>query len=201
MTRTKILYIPIFACACDWSQNPSIIFYSTTGDTYRSLHLYISQFEDDFACVGCREIPKKRFRLHLLLSSLIDDHNKKLQNIMNLNKFCPAKKCSFRLLTTFFGMCVANFYHLYLNSIKTGATTIQYCNVRTFSDFICHKLSGTNNKPLYTFIRHRVGNEINFTEQLVRITDRNGQTNIYPTDKQINNHKTCGNPITNTCFA
>ena len=132
VTRTKILYIPIFACACDWSQNPSIIFYSTTGDTYRSLHLYRSQFEDDFACVGCREIPKKRFRLHLLLSSLIDDHNKKFQNNMKLNKFCPTKNCWFRLLTNAVDMCVVGFHCPYLNSIKISATKIQEFNVRSF---------------------------------------------------------------------
>ena len=86
-----------------------------------------------------------------------------------------------------------------MNSIKRGATRVQECYVRTFSDLICHAFSSTNHKPWFTFLRHGVGNNINFTKHLVCIKDRNGQKNRYPTDKK-NNHETCGNPITNNCF-
>ena len=93
-------------------------------------------------------------------------------------------------------MCVVDFHRLYLNSIKRGATTIQECNVRKLADFIYHTLSGTNHKPGYTFLRHRVGNYTNLMKHLVRIQDRNGQTNRDPTVQ----NKFCGNPIANKCF-
>ena len=94
------------------------------------------------------------------------------------------KNCWFQLLITIVGMCVFGFHGLYLNSIKRGATTIQECKVRKISYFIFQTLLGTHHKPWYKFIRHRSENNINFTEHLVRITDRNGKTNRYPTDKQ-----------------
>ena len=81
-------------------------------------------------------------------------------------------------------MCVVGFYHLYLNSIKRGATTIQEHNVRKFADLICHKLSGTNHNPCYTFLRHIIENNRIFIEHLVRTQDKNGQKNRYPADKQ-----------------
>ena len=60
---------------------------------------------------------------------------------------------------------------------RSGATTIQQCNVRNFSDLICHILSGAYHKPRYTFLRHIVGNNINSMEHILRVTDRNGQIN------------------------
>ena len=106
----------------------------------------------------------------------------------------------FWLLKIIIGVCVVNFHHMYLNSIKRGANKIQEWNVRKFYDLICHTLSGTNHKPWYTFLRHAVGNNNNFMEHIVHIQDRNVQTNRYPTDKHKKNHKTCGDPITNNLF-
>ena len=83
---------------------------------------------------------------------------------------------------------------------KRGATTIKECNVRKFSDLICHTLSGTNHNPWYIFLRHRIVNNNHFVEHRVRIQDRNVQQNRYPTYKQKKNHKSCGNPFKNKCF-
>ena len=97
-------------------------------------------------------------------------------------------------------MCVVNFHHLYLSLIKRGASTIQELNVRKFADFICHKLSGTNHKRWYTFLRHIIVNSNNFMEHLVHIQGRNGQTNRDSPYIQKKNHKTCGNPFTDKLF-
>ena len=52
----------------------------------------------------------------------------------------------------------------------------------------------------YKFLRHRVGNNIDFTEHLVHIKFRNRQTKRYPTEKEVNNQNTCGNHTTNNCL-
>ena len=89
----------------------------------------------------------------------------------------------FLILTTIVVVCVVGFHHLYLNSIKIGATKIQKCNVRTFAYLICHTLYRTNKKPRYTFIGIIIGNNKNFIENLVCIQDRNGQKTRYPAEK------------------
>ena len=87
MTRTVISDVPIVACGYAWSQRSISNFLSTTGNTSPSLHLYISQFEGEFGCVGWRDIPKPNFADSVYdFLPLIDDHNKQLQNILNLEK-------------------------------------------------------------------------------------------------------------------
>ena len=118
---------------------------------------------------------------------------------LNSRNYGPQKNW-FRILAIISGISVVDSHFLYLNSIKKDKTTIQSFNIRKFADFICHALSGTNHKPCYIFLRHRMGNNNHFIDNLVSIQDITLQTNRYPTDKQKNNHKTHSNPSKNNCF-
>ena len=66
--------------------------------------------------------------------------------------------------------------------------------------WFCHKLSGANHKQWYTFLINTIVNNKIFMGHLVYLKNRNGKTNIHPIDKFKDNHKTHGNPFTNTCF-
>ena len=75
-----------------WIQRSTSYFFLTTGNNNSPLHLYRSQFEDEFGCVGWRDIPRPNFSgfiYHFL--PLIDDNNKQCQNILNLEKCWPTK--------------------------------------------------------------------------------------------------------------
>ena len=87
MMRTVTSDVPIFAWAYAWSQRSISYFLSTIGNNNPSLHLYISQFEDEFGFVGWRNIPRPNFDDFIYdFLPLINEHNKQNQNILNLDK-------------------------------------------------------------------------------------------------------------------
>ena len=87
MMRTVTSDVPIFAWAYAWSQRSISYFLSTIGNNNPSLHLYISQFEDEFGFVGWRDIPRLKFSDFVYdFLMLIDERNKQHKNVPNLEK-------------------------------------------------------------------------------------------------------------------
>ncbi len=83
----KIAGIDLFACLYAWSHSRETYFVSTIGNTIPLKDTYCTQFEDKFQCVSYKDIPRPVF-VDLLYEflPLIDEYNKKSQNIFNLEQ-------------------------------------------------------------------------------------------------------------------
>ena len=198
--RAKIEGVDLFACAYAWSQSSVSYFLSTTGNTRPSKHLYRSQFEDEFGCVAWKDVPRPEFAEFIFIYlPLIDEHNKKRQHLLNLEICWPTRHCWFRLVTTITGDSVVDLHHLYINQNKGKQLHYVECDIRKFSDLVCHPL-GTNDRGWYSFLKQRKLDDVPMTHHLERITFNDGTTNRPPTETQRKRNKTVGNAATLNCF-
>jgi hypothetical protein len=112
--ETMIDRVDIIAVAYAWSQRSVSHFMSNYGNTARSSVFYRSNFKDDFGNFDFKFLPRPQIChfIHKYLP-LIDEHNKKMQNVLGLERKWPTKDCWFRLLVTIVGMCVVDMQRLY----------------------------------------------------------------------------------------
>ena len=96
-----IAEVPIIAMAHAWSQKAVSFFVSTCGRTCPATKSCRSHFEDDWGNVSSKELPRPQLAdfLHRCLPT-IDEHNKKRQSHLALEKSWPTTLCWFRLQVT-----------------------------------------------------------------------------------------------------
>ena len=91
---TKISDVPIFIVAYSWSQTGVSYMISTCGSNALHSDKYLLNFEDDFGNVTANEINRPRISNVLYeYLSLIDEHNKQGQNLLNLERNWTTKDC------------------------------------------------------------------------------------------------------------
>ena len=99
-----------------WSQRNVSWFVSTCGSTNAHEEKYLTIFEDDWANVNYEEInrPSICHHFHEWLT-MIDEHNRGRQNILDLENMWKTKDCWFHLNTTITGMSTV-YCHRWIRS-------------------------------------------------------------------------------------
>jgi len=196
--RSIISGVPLIAIVYAWSQKGLSYFISTCGKTTPSIHKYESKFEDEWGNTTFKLIPRPEI-VHFLYEycPLIDEHNKARQSLLALEKRWLTKNCWYRLMCTVVGMCVVDMYRLYrYHEIKirgNDQATVDSLRIIKFTDMICGNLRMWQYKQ-----RKR---ETHKDIVLERIRNDEGETNVKPTQKQMDNrNNSIGNPIQHSCF-
>lgn len=104
--------IRVIAMAYAWSKRGVSYFVSTCGLTTVCKDPYNSHYEDEYGCVGTRQLPRPWLADFLFKKlPIIDEHNKQRQKILALEKCWPTKNCYTRLIITLLGQCVVDFFY------------------------------------------------------------------------------------------
>ena len=75
--KTTIAEVELIAIACAWSQRGVAYFISSCGSTEMHDEKYVSNYEDDYGNITCKEINRPKI-CHFLCEffPIIDEHNK-----------------------------------------------------------------------------------------------------------------------------
>lgn len=199
----EISEVELMAVAWAWHPNQDPAFYiSSCGSTAPSDRLHLSEIHTGYGLPDVTSIPMPSVVAGLLdLLSVIDEHNKKhCRRELPLYETWPTRHPWFRAVCCLLGQCVVDELHAFK---RHDPITYQQMSVIEFAEIIvANSLREWPREYTGSLSRQRLSSQrgVSGQQQLVRITDQDGDPNYSLTDRDRLLGKETGRNRDEACF-